>query len=80
MPKNSPSMGGIIQNPEDAGKPANPETAQPAKPAAQKTYFKSLSIKLDEDTYRRLRLTAAQELRTHQDIVEAAIKRYLDDQ
>jgi len=80
MPKSNPSMGGIIQNPADAGKPANPETAQPAKPTAQKNYFKSLTIKLDEDTYRRLRLTAAQELRTHQDIVEAALKQYLDGQ
>ena len=39
---------------------------------------KRLTLALDGDTYRRLRMHAAETDRTHQDILEVALAEYLD--
>lgn len=82
MPKKQPTMGGIVQSKTEAPKPSDPTqtgmnaSSQPS--ASSSAYFKQLTIKLDEETYRRLKKLGAEELRSNQDIVETALKEYLD--
>lgn len=73
-----PSMGGIVQSKGQAPKPSDPAQTSSAAPSSKSPYFKSLTIKLDEETYRRLRKLGADELRSNQDIVETALKEYLN--
>lgn len=49
------------------------------KPAPKKREgVKRLTLALDGDTYRRLRMHAAETDQTHQDILEAALTEYLN--
>ena len=53
--------------------------AADARPAPKKREGeKRLTLALDGDTYRRLRLHAAQTDQTHQDILEYALMQYLN--
>lgn len=47
------------------------------KPAPRREGEKRLTLALDGDTYRRLRMHAVMTDRTHQDILEAALLDYL---
>ena len=73
-----PTMGGIVQSKDEAPKPSDPALTSSAAQSSKLPYFKSLTIKLDEETYRRLRKLGADELRSNQEIVETALKKYLD--
>lgn len=71
-PANRPTDTGIPQRGADQG--AAPKVKKPAKRPGEKR----LTLALDGDTYRRLRLHAAATDQTHQAILEAALAAYLD--
>lgn len=48
-----------------------------AKPAKKREGEKRLTLALDGETYRRLRIHAAETDQTHQDILETALAEYL---
>ena len=84
MAKKPVALDGLLntQNrPTDTGIPqrgAAPSNTA-AKPAPKKREGeKRLTLALDGETYRRLRLHAAETDQTHQDILEAALVEYLN--
>ena len=83
MAKRPIDLGGTIDTraaPADTGIPQRGAPAtQPAK-AAKRPGGKRLTLALDGDTYRRLRLHAAMTDRTHQSILEHALAEYLERQ
>lgn len=83
MAKKSVALDGLLNTqsrPTDTGIPqrgAAPLNAE-AKPAPKKREGeKRLTLALNGETYRRLRLHAAETDQTHQDILEAALTEYL---
>lgn len=58
-----------------------PQAAEPKKrgpkPKPPRIDARKLSLELDGETYLALRMRAGQERRTHQDIIEDAVKAYL---
>lgn len=83
MAKKSVALDGLLNtqsHPTDTGIPqrgAAPSNTEP-KPAPRKREGeKRLTLALDGETYRRLRLHAAETDQTHQDILEAALAEYL---
>lgn len=88
MNSKRPSLtGSLIQRKGEAPRPpdltasAPAPAAPPPAPAPQrKAYAKALTLKLSEGDYERLRLFAFHRHRTHQDVIEAALLRYLDDE
>lgn len=83
MAKKSVALDGLLNThsrPTDTGIPqrgAVPSNAEP-KPARKKREAeKRLTLALDGETYRRLRLHAADTNQTHQDILDAALAEYL---
>jgi len=83
MAKKAVTLDGLLNTnsrPADTGIPqrgATPAVADP-KPAPKKREGeKRLTLALDGDTYRRLRMHAATTDQTHQDILEHALAEYL---
>ena len=83
MAKKSVALDGLLNtqsHPTDTGIPqrgAASSNKQP-KPAPKKREGeKRLTLALDGETYRRLRLHAAETDQTHQDILAAALAEYL---
>ena len=84
MAKKSVTLDGLLNTqsrPTDTGIPqrgAAPLNAG-SKPAPKKREGeKRLTLALDGETYRRLRMHAAETDQTHQDILEAALAEYLN--
>lgn len=84
MAKKSVTLDGLLNTesrPTNTGIPqrgATPLSAE-LKPAPKKREGeKRLTLALDGETYRRLRMHAAKTDRTHQDILEAALAEFLD--
>lgn len=85
MVRKSLSLDGMLNTqtrPIDTGIPQRGATPQPprkaAKPAKKREGEKRLTLALDGETYRRLRMHAAETDKTHQDILEAALAEYLN--
>ena len=83
MAKKSVALDGLLNTenrPTDTGIPqrgAAPSNTEP-KPAPKKREGeKRLTVALDGETYRRLRMHAALTDQTHQDILETALAEYL---
>ena len=85
MVRKSLSLDGMLNTqtrPIDTGIPQRGAgLLQPSKPAAKapkkRAGEKRLTLALDGDTYRRLRMHAAETDQTHQDILETALTEYL---
>ena len=83
MVKKPVALDGLLNTnarPTDTGIPqrgAGQETA-PSKKPAKRLGEKRLTLALDGDTYRRLRLHAAETDQTHQAILETALAEYLN--
>ena len=83
MVRKSLSLDGMLNTqtrPIDTGIPQRGAGLQPpSKPAAKKREGeKRLTLALDGETYRRLRMHAAETDQTHQDILETALAEYLN--
>lgn len=85
MAKKPLSLDGMLDTqtrPTDTGIPQRGATFQPpskaTKPAKKREGEKRLTLALDGDTYRRLRMHAVETDQTHQDILEAALTEYLN--
>jgi hypothetical protein len=83
MVRKALSLDGMLNTqtrPIDTGIPQRGAGLQPpSKPAAKKRKGeKRLTLALDGETYRRLRMHAAETDQTHQDILEAALAEYLN--
>ena len=85
MVRKSLSLDGMLNTqtrPIDTGIPQRGATLQPSskatKPAKKREGEKRLTLALDGETYRRLRMHAAETDQTHQDILEAALAEYLN--
>ena len=82
MVKKPVALDGLLNTesrPTDTGIPqrgAGQATAQDKKPPKREGQ-KRLTLALDGDTYRRLRMHAAETDQTHQAILEAALAEYL---
>ena len=57
--------------------PASEPKKRGPKPKPPRVDARKLSLELDGDTYLALRMRAGVERRTHQDIIEDAVKAYL---
>lgn len=84
MAKKSVALDGLLDTqsrPTNTGIPQRgsaPSNTAP-KPASKKREGeKRLTLALDGETYRRLRMHAAETDQTHQDILEAALAEYLN--
>jgi len=87
MPKSesSPILDGLVQRKgaprptetpqRGAEEPASPTASQPR---AREPKTRSLTLRLSEDQYERLRLFAFERRRNHQDVLERAMIEYLD--
>ena len=84
MPKKSVDLDGLLDTetrPTETGIPQRgPDLAAPNKQVATKKRKgeKRLTLALDSDTYRRLRIYAAETDQTHQAILETALAEYLN--
>jgi hypothetical protein len=84
MAKKSVTLDGLLDTqsrPTDTGIPQRGATPSStvSKPAPKKREGeKRLTLALDGDTYRRLRMHAAKTDQTHQNILEAALAEYLN--
>lgn len=86
MSKKSLSLDGMLNTqtrPTDTGIPQRGAGLQPpSKPAVKapkkREGEKRLTLALDGETYKRLRLHAVETDQTHQDILEAALAEYLN--
>lgn len=84
MVRRSPSLDGMLNTqtrPIDTGIPQRGAMLTNAnkKPAPKKREGeKRLTLALDGETYRRLRMHAAETDQTHQDILEVALAEYLN--
>ena len=85
MAKKPVALDGLLNTqsrPADTGIPqrgaAPPDTGQKPSPKKREGE-KRLTLALDGDTYRRLRMHAAKTDQTHQDILEAALADYLNN-
>ena len=86
MAKKPVALDGLLNTqtrPTDTGIPQRGAGLQPpSKPAAKapkkREGEKRLTLALDGETYRRLRMHAAETDQTHQDILEAALAEYLN--
>jgi hypothetical protein len=59
---------------------AQPAPTAPAAPAGKEPRAKSLTLRLSETQYERLRRFAFEKRLSHQDIIEGALLAYLDQQ
>lgn len=80
MVRKSLSLDGILNTqtrPTDTGIPQRGASLQPARKVRNREGEKRLTLALDGDTYRRLRVYAAKIDQTHQSILETALVEYL---
>lgn len=83
MAKKSVALDGLLNTqsrPTDTGIPqrgAAPSNTEPKPPPKKREGEKRLTLALDGETYRRLRLHAVETDQTHQNILEAALAEYL---
>lgn len=83
MAKKSVALDGLLNTqgrPTDTGIPQRGATllnTEPNPAPRKREGEKRLTLALDGETYRRLRLHAAETDQTHQDILEAALAEYL---
>jgi len=82
MSKKPVTLDGLLNTgtrPTDTGLPqrGTSHSAQEEKKRPKRIAEKRLTLALDGETYRRLRMHAATTDQTHQDILEAALKTYL---
>lgn len=83
MAKKSVTLDGLLNTqsrPTDTGIPqrgAEPLNAAPKPPRKKREDEKRLTLALDGETYRRLRMHAAATDQTHQNILESALTDYL---
>ena len=84
MVKKPVALDGLLNTqsrPTDTGIPqrgAVPLNAGPRPAPKKREGEKRLTLALDGETYRRLRMHAAETDQTHQDILEAALAEYLN--
>lgn len=81
MAKKPIALDGLLNtrsSPTDTGIPQRGATSAPAAKKVKREGEKRLTLALDGDTYRRLRMHAAQTDKTHQAILEEALSVYLD--
>lgn len=85
MVRKSLSLDGMLNTqtrPIDTGIPQRGAGLPPSQPTAKapkkREGEKRLTLALDGETYRRLRMHAAETDQTHQDILEAALAEYLN--
>lgn len=85
MAKKSLSLDGMLNTqtrPTDTGIPQRGVTVQrpnkATKPTKKREGEKRLTLALDGETYRRLRIHAAKTDQTHQTILEVALTEYLN--
>ena len=84
MAKKSVALDGLLNTqgrPTDTGIPqrgAAPSNTEQKPTPKKREGEKLLTLALDGETYRRLRLHAAETDQTHQDILEAALAEYLN--
>lgn len=84
MAKKSIALDGLLNTqsrPTDTGIPqrgAMLTNVDPKTAAKKREGEKRLTLALDGETYRRLRMHAAETDQTHQDILEAALAEYLN--
>lgn len=84
MAKKSVVLDGLLNTqsrPTDTGIPqrgAAPLNTGPKPTPKKREGEKRLTLALDGETYRRLRIHAAETDQTHQDILEAALAEYLN--
>ena len=84
MAKKSVALDGLLNTqsrPTDAGIPqrgAASSNNQPNLAPKKREGEKRLTLALDGETYRRLRMHAVETDQTHQDILEAALVEYLN--
>jgi hypothetical protein len=70
-----------VTQPAPAPQPAaQPAPVAPAVPAGKEPRAKSLTLRLSETQYERLRRFAFERRLSHQDIIESALLAYLDQQ
>ena len=85
MAKKSVALDGLLNTqsrPTDTGIPqrgAAPSNIEPTPAPKKREGEKRLTVALDGETYRRLRMHAAVTDQTHQDILETALTEYLED-
>lgn len=84
MAKKPVALDGLLNTqsrPTDTGIPqrgAAPSSTVPKSAPKKREGEKRLTLALDGETYRRLRIHAAETDRTHQDILEVALAEYLN--
>lgn len=84
MAKKPVALDGLLNTqtrPTDTGIPqrgAMPTNANQKRTPKKREGEKRLTLALDGETYRRLRMHAAETDQTHQDILEAALAEYLN--
>lgn len=84
MAKKPVTLDGLLDTqsrPTDTGIPqrgAAPSSAGQKKTSGKRDGEKRLTLALDSETYRRLRMHAAETDRTHQAILEVALAEYLN--
>ena len=80
MVKKSLSLDGMLNSqtrPTDTGIPQRGVSLQPARKVRNREGEKRLTLALDGETYRRLRMYAAETDQTHQTILKTALAEYL---
>ena len=81
MAKKSVALDGLlnptVQKPIDTGVPQRGAELDTPKKASKREGEKRLTLALDGETYRRLRIHAAETDQTHQAILEVALGEYL---
>lgn len=81
MAKKPIALDGLLDtqsSPTNTGIPQRGATPAPVAKKVKREGEKRLTLALDGETYRRLRLHAAQTDKTHQAILEEALSTYLD--
>jgi len=81
MAKKPIALDGLLNtrsSPTDTGIPQRGAGAPPAERKPKRDGEKRLTLALDGETYRRLRLHAAETDQTHQAILESALAEYLN--
>lgn len=77
-PSDLPQRGEAAVAPPAAIKPVEPPAGKPVASAEPRT--KSLTLRLSESQYQRLRRFAFDRDASHQDVIEAALMGYLDSE
>ena len=78
MSKPAPLTAGLLARKGEAAPiAAPPPTEPPTQSKGEGAYFRSLTLKLDKPRYAALRMAAAAQDRTHQDILTEALDAWL---